>query len=185
MLKSFKWFFPPSSISTQHRIMTKWKQDLKMFCKCIKKLKLKHHFDISIQTLFTVFSWSAFGSDYSLRSSWVWRQQALHTWMWGFSAILLCRSPLALSGWMGTIGGQPFSGLSRDVWLAGPLKDIHKIVPMPLLHCLCCVLRVIVLSECEPSAQSEVLSILDQVFIKDIPRSAFPKSWPVPQSLPL
>ena len=27
-------------------------------------------------------------------------QQALHTWIWGFSAILLCRSSQALSGWM-------------------------------------------------------------------------------------
>ena len=43
--------------------------------------------------------------------------------------------------------------------LAGPLKD------KPLLHYLDCVLRVIVLLEGEPSAQSEVLSALDQVYI--------------------
>ena len=36
--------------------------------------------------------------------------------------------------------------------LAGPLKDIHRVVPKPLLHCLCYVLRVIVLVEGEPSA---------------------------------
>ena len=29
--------------------------------------------------------------------------------------------------------------------LAGPLKDIHRVVPKPLLLCLGCVLRVIVL----------------------------------------
>ena len=52
--------------------------------------------------------------------------------------------------------------------LAGPLKDIHRVVPKPLLHCLGCVLQVIVLLEGEPSAQSEVLSTLDQVFMKDI-----------------
>ena len=52
--------------------------------------------------------------------------------------------------------------------LAGPLKDIHRVVPKPLLRCLGCVLRLIVLLEGEPSAQSEVLSALDQVFIKDI-----------------
>lgn len=40
-------------------------------------------------------------------------QQALHTWIWEFSGILLCRSSQALSGWTGTIRGQPFSGLSR------------------------------------------------------------------------
>ena len=51
--------------------------------------------------------------------------------------------------------------------LAGPLKDIQRLVPKPLLHCLGCVLRVIVLLEGEPSPQSEVLSALEQVFIKD------------------
>ena len=42
--------------------------------------------------------------------------------------------------------------------LAGPLKDIHIVVPKPLLRCLGCVLRVIVRLEGEPSAQSEALS---------------------------
>ena len=51
---------------------------------------------------------------------------------------------------------------------AGPLKDIHRVVPRPLLYCLVCVFRVIFLLEGEPLAQSEVLSALDQVFIKDI-----------------
>jgi hypothetical protein len=56
-----------------------------------------------------------------------------------------------------------------QVWaLAGPLKDIQRLVSKPLLHCLCCVLRVIVLLEVEPSLQSEVLSALEQVFIKDL-----------------
>ena len=52
--------------------------------------------------------------------------------------------------------------------LAGPLKDIHRVFPKALLRCLGRVLRVIVLLEGEPSAQSEVLSALDQVSIKDI-----------------
>ena len=52
--------------------------------------------------------------------------------------------------------------------LAGPLKDIQRLVPKPLLHCLGCVLRVIVLLEGEPSSQSEVLIALEQVFIKDL-----------------
>ena len=43
--------------------------------------------------------------------------------------------------------------------LAGPLKDIHRAG---------CVLTVVVLLEVELSAQSEVLSALGQVFIKDI-----------------
>ena len=62
-----------------------------------------------------------------------------------------------------------FSGLSRDVQaLAGPLKDIQRLVLKPVLLCLGCVLRVVVLLKGEPSLQSEVLSALEQVFIKDI-----------------
>ena len=52
--------------------------------------------------------------------------------------------------------------------LAGPLKDIQRLVPKPLLRCLGCVLRVIVLLEGEPSPQSEDLSALEQVIIKDV-----------------
>ena len=52
--------------------------------------------------------------------------------------------------------------------LAGPLKDIQRLVPKPLLRRLGCVLRVVVLLEGEPSPQSEVLSALEQVFTKDL-----------------
>ena len=52
--------------------------------------------------------------------------------------------------------------------LAGPLKDIQKFVPKPLLCCIGCVLRVFVLLEGETSPQSEVLRALEQVFIKDL-----------------
>ena len=51
--------------------------------------------------------------------------------------------------------------------LAGPLKDIQRLVLKPLLRCLGCVLRIVVLLEGEPSPQSEVLSAMEQVFIKD------------------
>ena len=47
--------------------------------------------------------------------------------------------------------------------LAGPLEDIQRLVPKPLLRCLGCVLR-----DVKPSPQSEVLSALEQVFIKDL-----------------
>ena len=50
--------------------------------------------------------------------------------------------------------------------LASQLKDIQRLVPKPLLRCLGCVLRVIVLLEDESSPRSEVLSALEQVFIK-------------------
>ena len=52
--------------------------------------------------------------------------------------------------------------------LAGPLKDIQRLVPKPLLRCLACVLMVDVLLEGEPLPQSEVLSALEHVFIKDL-----------------
>ena len=51
--------------------------------------------------------------------------------------------------------------------LAGPLKDIQRLVLKPLLRYLGCVLRSIVLLEGEPSPQSEILCALKQVFIKD------------------
>ena len=64
--------------------------------------------------------------------------QAWHTYIWGDSPILLCRSSQALPDWMGSIVAQLFPGFSRNVQvraLAGPLKDIQR----PLLLCLGCV----------------------------------------------
>ena len=52
--------------------------------------------------------------------------------------------------------------------LTDPLEDIQRLVPKPLLRCLGCVLRVVVLLEGEPSPQSKVLGALEQVFIKDL-----------------
>jgi hypothetical protein len=60
--------------------------------------------------------------------------------------------------------------------LSGTLKDIQKLVPKPLLRCLGCVLRVIVLLEGEPLTQSEVLSALEQVFIKYLILRLFSKA---------
>ncbi len=53
--------------------------------------------------------------------------------------------------------------------LAGPFKNSHGVVVKPLLRYFSCVLRVIVLLESKPSAQSEVLSTLEKVFVQDIP----------------
>jgi hypothetical protein len=52
--------------------------------------------------------------------------------------------------------------------VAGPLEDIQRLVPKTLLCYLGCVLRIVVLLEGEPSPQSEVLSALEQVFIKNL-----------------
>ena len=55
-----------------------------------------------------------------------------------------------------------------QVWaLAVRLKDIQRLVTKPLLLCLGCVFRVVVLLGGEPLPQSEVLSTLEQVFIKN------------------
>ncbi len=75
-------------------------------------------------------------------------------------------------GWGPSVDWTAIYRFLKDVWLvlalAGPLEDVHRVVPKLLLHCLGCVRRVIVILEGELSAQSEVLSALNQVFIKDI-----------------
>uniref|UniRef100_A0AAZ3RZN0 UDENN domain-containing protein n=1 Tax=Oncorhynchus tshawytscha TaxID=74940 RepID=A0AAZ3RZN0_ONCTS len=58
-------------------------------------------------------------------------------------------------------GSSPGSGWATQ-------EHSERLVPKPLLPCLGCVLRVVVLLEGEPSPQSEVLSALEQVFIKDL-----------------
>jgi hypothetical protein len=51
--------------------------------------------------------------------------------------------------------------------LAGPIKDIERLVPKQLLCCLGYVLRVVLLLEGEPSPQSELLS--QSLHLKNIP----------------
>ena len=99
--------------------------------------------------------------------------RAWHTCILEVSPILLYRSSQVLSGWMGNVAVQLFQ-VSPEMLdrvqiraLAGPLKDIQRLVQKQLLRCLGCVLWVGVLLEGEPSPQSEVLSALEQVFIKD------------------
>ena len=71
---------------------------------------------------------------------------------------------------MWIVNAQLFSGPSRDVRSdssAGHSRTL-RLVLKPLLRCLGCVLRVVVLLEGEPSPQSEVLSALEQVFSKNL-----------------
>ena len=131
------------------------------FGKCII---LKNYIYISIQTLYSVLCWSTFWQRLQPQVLGI-TLQAWHTCIWGVSPILL---KLCQVGWE-SVTAQLFSGLSRDVRLrfkSGPLMDIQRLVPKPLLSCLCCVLRVVVLLESEPSPQSGVLRALEQVFIK-------------------
>ena len=94
--------------------MTKQKLFFWIICKCIKHLKIKYQIYISIQTLYSVLCWSTFGSDYNLESSWVWHYKLGTPVFWGVSPNIFRRSSQALSGWMGSVAAQLFSGLSKD-----------------------------------------------------------------------
>ena len=100
------------------------------------------------------------------------RLEAWHTCiLWG-SSILLCISSQALSGWMWSIAAQLFSGLFRDVRLGsspgsgwanqGPLSRSHYCIVLAVcLGALSCW-------KVNLCPRSEVLSALEQVFIKDL-----------------
>ena len=145
-----------------------------MVAHLIKNINLKYYIYLSIQILYSVLCWSNFGSDYSLKSSWVWRYK-LGTPVFGELLTFFSADPLKLCqvGWGASLHSyvqvSPEMLDRVQVWsLAGPLKDIQILVPKPLLRCLGCVLKVVVLLEGEPLPQPEVLSALEQVFIKDL-----------------
>ena len=92
--------------------------------------------------------------------------QAWHTCIWGVFLILLCRFSQVLSGWMD--GSPEMFDRVQVRALARPFKDIQRLVSKSLLHCLDCVVTVVVLLEGEPSPLSEFLSTVEQVFIKDL-----------------
>ena len=100
--------------------------------------------------------------------------QAWHTCIWGFlpffstDPLKLCQVEWgALLHSYFQVSPEMFN-LVQVQALAGPVKDIQRLVPKPLLHCLGCVLRVVVLLEGEPSPKSEVLNALEKGFIKDL-----------------
>ena len=110
--------------------------------------------DISIHTLYSVLSWSTLQPRFFLGMTW----QALLTWIWGFSAFYSADT-------LKMLGYSHFSGLFRNVYfgscraLAGPLKDIQRVVPKPVLCCL---------AVCLGSLSCWKVSTLDKVFIKSI-----------------
>ena len=130
------------------------------------------HIYISIQTLYSALCWSAFGSDYSLESSWVWRYK-LGTTVFGDFLPFFSADPLKLCqvGWGALLHSYFHVSLEMfdrvQVWaLVGPLKDIQRLIPKSVLRCLGCALTVVVLMEGEPSTQSEVLGALEQVSLR-------------------
>ncbi|MBN3309037.1 RFFL ligase, partial [Amia calva] len=54
---------------------------------------------------------------------WSMMLQAWHTYFWAVPPILFCRTSQAPSGWIGSIGAQPFSDLSRDVQSGSNVED--------------------------------------------------------------
>lgn len=93
---------------------------------------------------------------------------ALPTWIWGHDCILLCRSSqLRQAGW-------GHSQVSRDACL-GSFSVVAETTPNAR-----CVFRVIVLLECDPSAQSGILAAV-QHLIKYTPHpDPHPlQPWPV------
>jgi hypothetical protein len=174
-------------------------KDLKFFKNIFANvLNIKHVYHIYINnlTLYSVLCWSTFGSKYSLVSSWVWRYKLGTTGYRGVSPICRCRSSKALLGWMGSVAPQLFSGFFRDI-SSGSSPDsgwaIQRLVPKPLMHCLGCELRVVVLLvnlSCwwtfSPVWGSERSGAsFNWGSLCTLLRSSFPQSWLVSQSLPL
>ncbi len=100
-------------------------------------------------------------------------QQVLHICICFLPVFSLDHLKLCPVGWGPSVDSHLQVSPKMSDWfqvpvLAGPLEDVHRVVPKPLLHCLGCVCRVIVMLEGELSAQSEVRSALNQVFINDI-----------------
>ncbi len=112
---------------------------------------------------------------------------------------ILCHSSLQiLSSSVRLDGKRWWTAIFRSLqrcsigFKSGPFKNSHGVVVKPLLRYFSCVLRVIVLLEGKPSAQSEVLSTLEKVFVQDIPvlgrihlslncnQSSCPCSWKTP-----
>ena len=167
--------------------MTKQKQVFRHFCKFLKNRKLKYHnLDPLLSTLLKHLR--------ERLQPWVYlgmTLQAWHTYIWGVSHIFLCRSSQSLSGWMGSIAAQLFSGLSTDVrsgsspdfgWATqGQSETCPKATPV--LSWLCAY------GHCpvgEPSSQSIPKSSgagFHQGSLFTLLRSSFPQSWLVSQSL--
>lgn len=95
-----------------------------------------------------MLSWGTSVSDYCpdfyLGVTW----QALCTWIWGFSPILVCRFSPALSGWFGTISGHVFPGPFRDdQWgssqdSAWAIQEHPRPVPKLNLHFISCMKQI-------------------------------------------
>lgn len=113
---------------------------------------------VSIQTLYSVFCKSPFGSSYSLESSWI---SFTCLDLSSFSNSSLADPPkLDQMGWGASVNSylqvSPEISYGIHCWaIAGPLKVIQILIPKPLKCYLCCMLCVRVMLSIEPSPESE------------------------------
>jgi hypothetical protein len=162
-----------------------------MFANVFIFKQLKYHIYVNIHTLYSGLFWSIFSSDYSLESSWVWRYK-LGTPVFGEFITFFSADPLKLCqvGW--GVSLHSYFQVSPEIFgqfqvqaLAGPLNDIRRLVPKPLLRCLGCVLRVVVLLEGEPSPSLRSWALWSRFSSRiSLLRLSFHRSWLVSQSLP-
>lgn len=109
-------------------------------------------------------------------------QQALLTWIWGFSVSLLCRSSQTLVGLDGDCLWTAIFTSLQGRWvqfraLTGPLKDVDRAVLKPLLCCLGCVFRTTVLLEAEISVSFRIFLWFTLFSFSVSDRSFFPCCW--------
>ena len=157
IILKYNTLFFPSSIYTQYPIMTKQKQVFRNVCKFISHLH--NNSDPLLSTLWKhlwqrLQPWVFLGWRYKLGKPVFGEGSFSHSSL----QIKLCQV-----GW--GVSLHSYFQVSPEMFdrvqvraLAGPLNDIQRLIPKPLLLCLGCVLRVVVLLEGEPSPQSEVLS---------------------------
>lgn len=134
MLKSSKFIFSPHQSALHNPQWQERKTILEIFVNILKINNKEHHIHLSVQTLYAVLSWSTFCSDYSLKTSLVWRDK-LCTSGFGDFLPLFSADPLKISwfGWGLSVASYFQVSLEMFVWvqvqsLAGPLKDIHRVV---------------------------------------------------------
>uniref|UniRef100_A0A8C7TRS8 Negative elongation factor complex member B n=1 Tax=Oncorhynchus mykiss TaxID=8022 RepID=A0A8C7TRS8_ONCMY len=117
------------------------------FCKCIKHLKRTYHLhkysDPLLSTLLKHLLVAITASSLLVYDA----TSMAHLYLGSFShSSLQILSSSCQVRW-----GASLHSYFQVRALAGPLRDIQRFVPKPLLRCLCCVLWVVVLLEGEPS----------------------------------
>ncbi len=124
-------------------------------------------YHISIHSLCSILCWSTFGTNYSLKTFWVWCDKLCSSAFGNYLPFFTSPLKLCQVGWGQThifrFLQKYLIGFKLMLWLG----HSRTFTELSISHS-CCVFRSIVLLESAPSAQSEVLNALDWVFIKAI-----------------